>query len=244
MQPLPIRPEALVELAFSALEGAVGGWSMGVEGAVAEFAVPGGAPAAVAVSRFGRAVEARTPGGGLRLWVNEETRAFTGAGREAADGVGTVWLAVPRQLLPEPPPGLTVAEGDPGALRPRDRDGLLVDLAVGHGPAAFCVRTDDPELGRRLRSLEGAPWRATLEEIGHALVAASPDRVVTSPLGRIEVYGPIPPAGGESPDGPHTHLLPALLATGRELPPGVTLPADLAPAVAFHPPPGWMPPPG
>ena len=38
------------------------------------------------------------------------------------------------------------------------------------------------------------------------------------------------------------HLLPALLATGRELPAGHNLPGDLAPAAAFHPPPGWRPP--
>ena len=68
---------------------------------------------------------------------------------------------------------------------------------------------------------------------------ASPHRVVTTPLGRVEVWAPIPPDSGVSPEGPHTHLLPVLLATGRELPNGVELPPELAPAAAFHPPPGW-----
>jgi hypothetical protein len=61
---------------------------------------------------------------------------------------------------------------------------------------------------------------------------------VITPLGRIEVWSPIPSDGASSPDGPHTHLLPGLLATGRELPDGHALPADVAPAAAFHPPPG------
>ncbi len=65
---------------------------------------------------------------------------------------------------------------------------------------------------------------------------------MTTPLGRIEVYAAIPTDGGASPEGPHTHLLPSLLRTGRELAAGVELPPDLAPAAAFHPPPGWTPP--
>ena len=46
---------------------------------------------------------------------------------------------------------------------------------------------------------------------------------------------PIPADAGASPEGPHTHLLPALLRTGRELPAGVDLPPGFAPAAAFHP---------
>jgi hypothetical protein len=137
---------------------------------------------------------------------------------------------------------VAIAEGDPAALRPEDRDDLLVDLGVGHAAAAFCVRTGDAELGKRLRAVEGATWRVALDHVGHAIVAASPHRVVTTPLGRIEVYAPIPRQWGASPEGPHTHLLPDLLATGRELPDGVDLPPGLAPAAAFHPPPGWAPP--
>ena len=53
------------------------------------------------------------------------------------------------------------------------------------------------------------------------LLAASPDRVVSSPVGRIEVSGPIQRA---VPSGPHTHLLPDLLAQERLLEPGFALP--------------------
>jgi hypothetical protein len=58
------------------------------------------------------------------------------------------------------------------------------------------------------------------------LVAAGPDRVFESRFARIDVCQPIAQPGGHSPEGPHTHLLPHLLA--------VEAPADLsAPA-------GWV----
>lgn len=231
---LAFAPDTLADLVHSLLGQAGGGWSMGVQGALAEFAVPGIGPGAVAVRRSGRTVEAHTAGGGLRLTVTDETQAI-------ATG-GTVYLAVPRSTLRPPAAGLTVAEADPDALRPDDGHDLFVDLAVGHAAAAFCIRTADPDLGKRLRAIEGAGWPESLAAVGPALVAASPHRIVTTPLGRIEVYAAIPADDGASPEGPHTHLLPPLLRTGRELPAGVTLPAALAPAAAFHPPPGWAPP--
>ncbi len=42
------------------------------------------------------------------------------------------------------------------------------------------------------------------------ILAANPHRVFLSRLGRIEVYQPIPPPSGKSPQGPHTHVLPQL----------------------------------
>jgi hypothetical protein len=239
VEPLPLGPDGLADLIHTALAGGVGGWSLGVQGAVAEF--PAGAPPA-AVRRSGRTVTAVSPDGGLRLTVTDDTQAFIAVGADRPDRVEAVYLAVPRRSLADPPAGVSLSEGDPDALRPEDRDGLLVDLAVGHAAAAFCVRTDDSDLGGRLRSVAGAPWREALERIGAGLIAASPARVVVTPLGRAEVYTPIPLESGASPPGPHTHLLPALLETGRELPDGLALPVDLAPAAAFHPLPGWFPP--
>jgi hypothetical protein len=232
---LALDPDGIAELAHGLLAQAAAGASMGVQGAIAEFAVAGGDPAVATVRRAGRTVEALTAGGGLRLTVTDETVAFASS--------GTVYLAVPRHRLPAPASGLSVAETDPGALRPEDGDDLFVDLAVGHAAARFCVRTGDTGLGEQLRALEGATWPEVLDRLGHALIATSPDRVVITPLGRIEVSAPIPAEWGASPDGPHTHLLPALLRTGRELPAGVDLPADLAPAAALHPSPGRAGPP-
>ena len=43
----------------------------------------------------------------------------------------------------------------------------------------------------------------------------NPHRVFLSRLGRVEVFQPIPPPDGKSPDGPHTHVLPGLLRHRR-----------------------------
>jgi hypothetical protein len=49
-----------------------------------------------------------------------------------------------------------------------------------------------------------------------AMARASPTRIFVSALARLEVHQPIPPPGGRSPSGPHSHLLPGRLAEGRE----------------------------
>jgi len=239
VQRLDLSPEGIADLVHDTLAAAAGGWSMGVEGALAEFVVAGGRAEVV---RRGRTVEAVTLGGGLRLAIPAAAQAFAVADPHPPDGPGAVYLAVPRASLGVPPPVVTVLGPDRAALRPEDGGGVLVDLAVGRAAAAFCIRTGDAALLTRLRAVEGSTWPDALAAVGPAVVAASPHRVVSTPVGRIEVWNPIPPDQGTSPDGPHTHLLPALLATGRELPAGHKLPAGLAPAAAFHPPPGWRPP--
>jgi hypothetical protein len=191
---------------------------MGVQGALAEFAVVAGERAEV--RRTGRTVEAITAGGGIRLAITDGTVAF-------ADGEDTVLLAVPRAALPAARLRVSASPTDPQALRSEDAKAVLVDLAVGHSAAAFCVRTADQELIAALRGVEGTRWREALDAVGHRIVAASPHRVVAGPLGRIEVYNPIPQEWGASPEGCHTHLLPALLETGREVAEGVELPPQL-----------------
>ena len=68
------------------------------------------------------------------------------------------------------------------------------------------------------------------------ILAANPHRVFVSRLGRIEVYQPIPPAGGKSPTGPHTHVLPKLLAHGRTHSANEPLPPGWIPCAHFYPP--------
>ena len=221
MRSLDLDPDSIADLVERSLLEGAGGWSMGVQGALAEFVVVAGER--VDIRRRGRTVEARTAGGGIRLTISDQTLAY-------GTGSGTVTLAVPRATLPAPSLRVTVAPADPGALRPEDVPAVLVDLAVGHSAAAFCVRTPDSALVARLRAVEGLTWQEALDEVGHLVVATSPHRVVTAPLGRIEVYNPIPAQWDTSPEGCHTHLLPALLATGREVAEGEELPAQLAAA--------------
>jgi len=229
--PLPLTPDGLADLVERTLVEGAGGWSLGVCGALAEYAPLPGERAAV--RRAGRTVEAIAAGGGLRLTISDDTVAYA-TGRDGAD----VTLAVPRPGRPAPAPGVTLRPCDPDALRPADASAVLADLAVGHAAAAFCIRTSDSDLVAALAGLAGRTWRDVLDALGHRLVAASPARVIIGPLGRIEVWNPIPADAGVSPEGCHTHLLPALLETGRESAEAEELPPQLLAAGNWTNP-GW-----
>ncbi|MEM7024246.1 MAG: hypothetical protein AAF637_16910 [Pseudomonadota bacterium] len=81
----------------------------------------------------------------------------------------------------------------------------------------------------------GAPLLDVLPKIGPMLVRTSPTRVIETPLGRVEIATPIPPPGGQSPNGPHTHLLPDYLASGRVMPTGMDIPESYLPGAIFYP---------
>lgn len=222
MERLALTAEELAELVHDGLAAGAGAWSMGVQGALAEFAVMAGERVDVRrTGAGGRTVEAVTAGGGIRLTIGDDAVAWL-------DGNDGLVLAVPRAGLPAARTQVTTMPADPGALRPEDEGTVMVDLGVGHRVAAFCVRTADPDLGAALAAVAGETWREALDTLGHRLVAASPHRVVTGPLGRIEVYNPIPAEWGSSPAGCHTHFLPALLETGRETAQDAALPPQLA----------------
>jgi hypothetical protein len=68
------------------------------------------------------------------------------------------------------------------------------------------------------------------------ILGANPHRVFISRLGRIEVYQPIPPASGRSPEGPHTHVLPKLLKSGRTHPATEPIPEGWVPCAHLYPP--------
>jgi hypothetical protein len=67
------------------------------------------------------------------------------------------------------------------------------------------------------------------------ILAANPHRVFISRLGRAEVFQPIPPPGGRSPDGPHTHVLPKLLAHARTHAATEPLPEGWIPCAHLYP---------
>ena len=222
MERLALTAEEIAEVVHDGLAAGAGAWSMGVQGALAEFAVVAGERVDVRRGGAGgRTVEAVTAGGGIRLTIGDDTVPWR-------DREGGLILAVPRAGLPVARSQVTAVPADPGALRPVDEKALMVDLGVGHRVAAFCVRTADPDLVVALQAVAGENWREALDAVGHRLVAASPHRVVTGPLGRIEVYNPIPAEWGASPEGCHTHLLPELLETGRETAEDLALPPQLA----------------
>jgi hypothetical protein len=67
------------------------------------------------------------------------------------------------------------------------------------------------------------------------ILAANPHRVFLSRIGRIEVFTPIPPPGGASPEGPHTHVLPKLLQHKRTHAATEPVPAGFVPCAHLYP---------
>lgn len=195
-------------------------WSIGRHGAIAEFSRDPGEPAAIAPSsvitaRGALAVQA-PPWARLIAWETPASRRNEWLQRVA--------LCAPsgRAGAGSGEPGATVSDlgPDTGALRPEDREACLFDLGVGGPNVRVGVRTADPAQLARLRAGVG---RGLFEndELIHALVRDSPHRVFLSTLGRLEVYQAIAPEGGTAPEGPHTHLLPALLAEPDRSPEGL-----------------------
>lgn len=167
--------------------------------------------------------------------IPDDVRALSLA-TDGAPGAGVVVLAVPRgRVDPLPAEGLIDLGPDVDALAPGGREQRLFDLGIGPFRSRFCIRTGDPGLIGDLDGRAGRRWPDLLAGAGRRILEVSPTRVVTTPIGRAEVFTPIPPPGGRSPDGPHTHLLPAHLAAGRETPPGIDLPEALVPCAIFYP---------
>ena len=112
----------------------------------------------------------------------------------------------------------------------------MFDLGLGALQADFCVRISDRSLAGRLRYHAG---RAVFEP-GNPAMGHDPrrqsHRVFLSRLGRIEVYQPIPPPSGKSPQGPHTHVLPQLLKSGRTHAATEPVPKGWIPCAHLYPP--------
>jgi len=219
--PFSGRSEKLSFIAAS-LQNPETSWSLGEYGALAEFhhsgqthvsssfAMQGDGAVAVNASTF-RAIAYEIPSGRPGLWQHGVALCVPAA--EALMGQREV---------------VTDLGIDTGALSAGVRSERLFDLGLGLRTAAFCVRTADSHLLRRLTESVG---RRFLEVDGlyDLLVDASPARVLISKVGRIEVLSRIPRNGEAAPEGPHTHLLPALLDSRQRH--SVLLPI----------PPGWQP---
>jgi hypothetical protein len=209
-------------------------WAIGTFGAIAEFHRDVDEPVALSASG---AVTAR---GGIDLCIDPAVRAVAwerpSSGDSWTHGIAlcltTDASAMSRRTT------ITEIGPDAGALRDENRSEMLFDLGIGASHCDFYVRTADMALLRALRSAVGCSvvHSGLLGEIA----AMSPARVFASRLGRVEVCTPIPGAGGKTPDGPHTHVLPDLLKLGRThsatvpLPQGMIPCAEIFPASAVH----------
>ncbi|MEM6618765.1 MAG: DUF1289 domain-containing protein [Pseudomonadota bacterium] len=230
---LPWTSDETRDFVRSALKQGSGTWVMGVVGAVAEFtAAPG---ESVNMWETGDTLRATTKNGAVAMTLDDGVRALTFDPPDG-DTPPRIVLAVKRERG-RLPVAKTLADlgPDTDALL-SDGDGQLFDLGLGRREARFCVRAARGNAGAALRSAVGMPFAAALAKIGGPLLRDSPPRVVETALGRMEVTGAIPPPGGQSPAGPHTHLLPDHLATGRAMPPGMDLPRSYLPGAIYYPP--------
>ena len=210
-------------------------WSLGTFGAIAEFSRDRDEP--VSLVQSDDTVSAVTPRGGIAIRSHPASRPF------ASEGITrTGWNQRVALCLPEDDcamnrrTALTEIGPDHQAPREEDRESILFDLGLGALQADFCVRIGDRGLARRLREHAG---RAVFEPGNPAMgmiLEANPHRVFISRLGRIEVYQPIPPPSGKSPEGPHTHVLPRLLKSGRTHPATEPIPEGLVPCAHLYPP--------
>ena len=231
---LPVAGTALAERLLQTARDPATTFAIGVQGAVAEFMrapddrviVKGDADRLLIRSRLGA----------LRLDLRPWVRVFT-FGPEGGLPDEVV-LAVHRsRLTSQAACTVTDLGPDRDAIGKRERRALLFDLGLDRPTIRFCVRTDDPELMSDLRRCVGQPLSAVAPSLIPLLLGRHPHRVVVSLLGRIEVTQPIGLRDGRpaTPVGPHTHLLPDLLRTHRELAPGRDLPAAYAPVASLFP---------
>lgn len=209
-------------------------WSAGTYGALAEFLRDPGEPAQALSAPF---LGWRTPRGALAIdcrqqpWLvaYETLSRYPGRWQQ-----GLVLGSAASDLLPGPST-LTDLGADFCSLREEELGASLFDLGLGRPGMAFCIRSDKQDLIRCLSAKTGRslfdpdnPARALIKQ-------ANPTRVVITPLGRLEVYQPIGTRLSKTPLGPHTHLLPRLLASGRQHEAQAALPHGFAPLMTLYP---------
>jgi hypothetical protein len=202
-------------------------WSIGTFGAIAEFARDADEPVALV------SLTAVTDRGAISIepQVHMQPFAFemptkSGSNRRIALCLVQGDCTMSRRTV------LTELGADTGALRDCDRSGTLFDLGLGALQVDCCIRVADPDIATQLRAHCGRPVFES--EAMNIIVPASPHRVFLSRVGRIEVFQPIPPPHGRSPDGPHTHVLPALLRQNRTHAGNEPIPDGLVPCAHIY----------
>ncbi len=226
--------DEILDFVAHSLRQATGTWVVGVVGAVAEFTARPGE--SIAIEREGARVTATTPGGKLRFRIDDQVRALTFDPDDTPEKHQKVVLAVKRERGGPPVSGRIADLGpDSSGIDLADQHHQLFDLGLDRKEARFCIRCASGAVREAISAATGTTLAEAAPRLAPVLLRDSPARVVESALGRIEVSTPIPPPGGASPPGPHTHLLPEHLATGRALPVGMDLPPAYLPGAVFYP---------
>jgi Family of unknown function (DUF6925) len=210
-------------------------WSVGTFGAIAEFTRDAGEP--VALQNAGGSIAAVTARGALRIKAHDMLRLIASESLTTQSWSHRVALCLPEEICAMSGRTVLTEIGPDGdAMRAEDRAAILFDLGLGTLQLDACVRVAGAEIVAALRSWTGR----SLFEAGNGamglILAANPNRVFISHVGRVEVYQPIPPPDGRSPEGPHTHILPRLLRHKRTHAATEALPVGWVPCAHFYPP--------
>jgi hypothetical protein len=205
---------AAIDLLHEQIADADTQWSLGTFGGIAEFSRDHDEEVLLTQSETG--ASAVTSRGGIAIELFDGCRPFAFECITKSSWSQRVALCLPagdcamnRRTV------LTELDADREALQPEHRGSILFDLGLGALQADLCVRIEDHNMVARLRSHCGLSVFDPANPAMGLLLETNPHRVFISRVGRIEVYQPIPPASGKSPDGPHTHVLPKLLKSGR-----------------------------
>jgi hypothetical protein len=210
-------------------------WSLGTFGAIAEFTRDADEP--VVLDRADGSISAVTARGALRITLHPEFRPIASESPTTESWSHRVALCLPEtSCAMSGRTEFTEVGLDGGALREEDCAGALFDLGLGTLHADFYVRSSDADVVAALRGCTGKSVFSPSSGAMKVILAANPHRVFVSRLGRIEVYQPIPSADAKSPSGPHTHVLPKLLAHGRTHSANEPLPPGWIPCAHFYPP--------
>lgn len=203
-------------------------WSIGVQGALAEF-LHTDAPTRrldewTVVSDLGAIRVTPVPDATLRAY--EEPSAH---GESWSHGVA---ICYPTALAAGAPNRCITELGpDTDAIRAEHQRGVLFDLGLGSTACRFCIRL---ALDGEIAAMRGLLGRSALDaQVIEALLSWQPHRVVVSICGRIEVYQPI--GSEKTPDGPHTHLIPRLLRPHAVTSANVPLPQGYTAGLLMYP---------
>ncbi|MFK4499410.1 hypothetical protein ABIF86_003701 [Bradyrhizobium japonicum] len=225
--------DPLMDLIASQLADAEAGWSVGTFGAIAEFTREPGEAFDMEQSRNGISVV--TQKGGMRVVSHPGLRLIASEAPTTESWSHRIALCLPEASAMSGRTVLTELGPDVEALLTRDRSGILFDLGLGALQIDACIRVSDADAVAALRSRTGQSVFAPESDAMRIILAANPHRVFISRIGRAEVFQPIPPPGGRSPDGPHTHVLPKLLAHRRTHAATEPLPEGWIPCAHLYP---------
>ncbi len=208
-------------------------FSIGSFGAIAEFHRGANEPLCLDDSDN---LTIATSRGAMRLELHDDVRpvAYETLSRRRERWQQGVIFCLPKSVAASNRRAtLTELGPDRRAIRPVDRDAILFDTGLDARNIDFCIRTSDPALLAQLRQFVGRSILDPTCGAMAAIIAADPHRIAVSTLGRIEVYQAI--GRDKTPEGPHTHVQPKFLKSGRTHSANIPVPPGFLPCLSLYP---------